>query len=35
MEIRWFESENICAISNPDDGTDYIPETNDKDIFDW
>lgn len=36
MEIRWFESEMICALSDPDGGTDYIPETGGgKDVFGW
>lgn len=36
MEIAWFETENICVISDPDDGTGFIPETNGgKDVFGW
>ncbi len=35
MEIRRFEAENICAISDPNDGTDHIPETEGKDVFGW
>lgn len=36
MEIRRFESENICALSDPADGEDFIPETDGgKDVFGW
>lgn len=36
MEIRWFESENICTVSDGADGAEYIPETNGgKDVFGW
>ncbi len=36
MDIRWFESENICTISDENQGTDFIPETDGgKDVFGW
>ncbi len=36
MEIRRFESENICLLSNEGDGTDYIPETDGgRDVQGW
>lgn len=35
MEIRWFESENICVVSEEGDAN-YIPETEGgKDVFGW
>jgi len=35
MEIRWFESENICVVSE-EGNSDFIPETDGgKDPFGW
>ena len=36
MELRWFESENICTVSGLGDGTEFIPETDGgKDVLGW
>ncbi len=36
MEIRWFDTENICAVSAGDDeDPGFIPDTNKGDAFNW
>ena len=34
LDIRYFESENICTVSEEGDANN-IPEIKDKDIFGW
>lgn len=36
MEIRWFDTENICSVSEGDnEDPGFIPDTGKDDAFGW